>query len=59
MEYNGNMKMKKDRLFLITNDDGVHAKGLEALIEVVRPFGDVFVIAPDEGRSGMSHAITV
>jgi 5'-nucleotidase len=53
------MNLKKDRLFLVTNDDGVHASGLEALIEVVRPFGDVFVIAPDEGRSGMSHAITV
>ncbi len=51
--------MKKNRLFLVTNDDGIHARGLEALVEVVRPFGDVFVIAPEEGQSGMSHAITV
>ena len=43
----------------MTNDDGIHAGGLQALIQVVRPLGDVFVIAPDEGRSGMSHAITV
>jgi 5'-nucleotidase len=51
--------MKTDRLFLVTNDDGIRAKGLEALIEVVRPYGQVFVIAPEEGQSGMSHAITV
>ena len=51
--------MKEDRLFLVTNDDGIGARGLDALIEVVRPFGKVFVIAPEEGQSGMSHAITV
>ncbi|HEC42166.1 MAG TPA: 5'/3'-nucleotidase SurE [Bacteroides sp.] len=51
--------MKEDRLFLVTNDDGINARGLDALIEVVRPFGKVFVIAPEEGQSGMSHAITV
>jgi 5'-nucleotidase len=51
--------MKEDRLFLVTNDDGIRARGLDALIEVVRPYGKVFVIAPEEGQSGMSHAITV
>jgi 5'-nucleotidase len=51
--------MKEERLILVTNDDGIQARGLEALIEVVRPFGNVFVIAPEEGQSGMSHAITV
>lgn len=51
--------MKKERLFLLTNDDGIHARGLEALIEVVRPLGKVFVLAPEEGQSGMAHAITV
>jgi 5'-nucleotidase len=51
--------MKKDLLFLLTNDDGINAKGLKALIEVVRPYGQVFVIAPEEAQSGMSHAITV
>lgn len=51
--------MTEKRLFLITNDDGIHARGLDALIEVAKPLGEVFVIAPDEGQSGMSHAITV
>ena len=53
------MEEKQERLILVTNDDGVQAKGLKALIDVVKPFGKVMVIAPTEGRSGMSHAITV
>lgn len=47
------------KLILISNDDGIHAKGLEKLIEVVMPFGDVVVVAPGKGESGMSHAITM
>jgi 5'-nucleotidase len=50
---------KKEKLILITNDDGYQAKGLKVLIEVVKPLGEVVVIAPTESRSGMSHAITV
>ena len=46
-------------MFLVTNDDGVEAKGLKALIDVVRPLGKVLVVAPAEPQSGMSHAITV
>jgi 5'-nucleotidase len=44
---------------LISNDDGIHAKGLEALVAVAREFGDVLVVAPHTARSGMSSAITV
>lgn len=50
---------KEKPLFLITNDDGVDAKGLKSLIEVVRPMGRVLVVAPADPQSGMSHAITV
>jgi 5'-nucleotidase len=46
-------------LILITNDDGVEAKGLIALIETVRPLGKIVVVAPADAQSGMSHAITV
>jgi 5'-nucleotidase len=49
----------KDRLILVTNDDGIHAKGLKALAEVAMKFGNVIVVAPTEGQSGMAHAITV
>ena len=46
-------------LILVTNDDGVLAGGLKALIEVASEFGDVIVVAPDDSQSGMSHAITI
>jgi 5'-nucleotidase len=49
----------KRPLILVTNDDGVEAKGLKALVDIVRPIGDVVVVAPAEPQSGMSHAITV
>jgi 5'-nucleotidase len=49
----------KKPLFLVTNDDGVEAKGIKSLIEVVRPMGRVLVVAPADPHSGMSHAITV
>jgi len=55
-------KLKPDNnrpLILVTNDDGVNAPGLKTLIEMAVKIGDVIAIAPDEGRSGMSHAITI
>jgi 5'-nucleotidase len=53
------MTAEKNRLFLLTNDDGIEARGLKALIGLVRPYGKVMVVAPEEAQSGMSHAITV
>lgn len=50
--------MKKQRI-LITNDDGINSKGLRALINVASEFGDVTVVAPEQGMSGMSHSITM
>lgn len=49
--------MKKP-LILISNDDGVDAKGIRELINYLRPLGDLYVMAPDGARSGMSCAIT-
>lgn len=46
-------------LILVTNDDGITAKGIASLVEAVKPFGDLVVIAPDKPQSGMGHAITV
>lgn len=46
-------------LILITNDDGYRAGGIQALMEAARPYGDLLVVAPAGGRSGMSHALTV
>ncbi len=46
-------------LIFITNDDGVNARGLKAVIEVARRFGRIIVVAPEVTQSGMSHAITM
>ncbi len=48
-----------ERLILVTNDDGVNAKGLAAAIEVARGFGRIVVVAPESVQSGMSQAITM
>ncbi|MBP6365623.1 MAG: 5'/3'-nucleotidase SurE [Bacteroidales bacterium] len=44
---------------LITNDDGVKSKGISALIDMMRPYGDITVVAPFEAMSGMSAALTI
>ena len=46
-------------LILVTNDDGITAKGLLSLVEAVEEFGDLVIVAPDKPQSGMGHAITV
>lgn len=46
-------------LILITNDDGIVAPGIKALIEVASSFGEVVVVAPDSPQSGQGHAITL
>ena len=53
------MKNDKRPLILVTNDDGVSAPGIRALIEVAKKIGDVCVVAPDSPQSGMGHAITI
>ena len=51
------MKDKKP-LILISNDDGVLAKGLHELIKTLEGLGEIVVMAPDGPRSGASGAIT-
>ncbi len=50
---------QKKPLILVTNDDGITAPGIRALIGVMNEIGDVCVVAPDSPQSGMGHAITV
>lgn len=51
--------MKKKPLILVTNDDGIAAPGMRALISVMKELGEVVVVAPDSPQSGTGHAITV
>ncbi len=46
-------------LILVTNDDGITAPGVRALIAVMQEIGEVVVVAPDKPQSAMGHAITI
>lgn len=50
--------MSNRKLILVTNDDGYSSEGIAVLTQMVRPLGDVVVVAPETAQSGMSHAIT-
>lgn len=51
--------MNKSPLFLLCNDDGVHAPGIQVLASKLRTIGDVIVVAPHVEKSASSHAITI
>jgi 5'-nucleotidase len=49
-----------DNRVLIINDDGIDAPGLKLLEELARELtNDVWVVAPDEEKSGFSHSISM
>ena len=43
---------------LLTNDDGIEAAGLEALLSAARSLGDPVIVAPAAPQSGVSHRVT-
>lgn len=45
--------------FLLSNDDGINARGLQALAQRIRHLGRVTVVAPDQNRSGASNSLTL
>lgn len=46
-------------LFVVTNDDGIDAPGIRALVEAVKALqGNVVVVAPQAHLSGCSHQVT-
>jgi 5'-nucleotidase len=45
---------------LLTNDDGINARGLDLLETIARRFSDdVWVVAPTEEQSGAGHSLTL
>src|SRR5690349_23499420 len=44
--------------FLVTNDDGIDAPGLNALVTAAQEYGEPTVVAPAAPQSGVSHAVT-
>lgn len=45
--------------FLISNDDGYQATGIELLARAMSKVGEVTVVAPDRNRSGASNSLTL
>ena len=41
----------------MTNDDGIHAEGIQELEEALKEIGDVYVVAPASEMSGASHIL--
>ncbi len=50
---------KRPLKILISNDDGILARGLEILEQACRKVGDVTVVAPDREQSASSHSLTM
>ncbi|MGZ3591834.1 MAG: 5'/3'-nucleotidase SurE [Thermodesulfobacteriota bacterium] len=46
-------------MILVTNDDGIHSKGIITLVKALREIGDVFTVAPDVEQSAVAHSLTL
>lgn len=46
-------------LILVSNDDGIHAKGVHELVRSLNAIGDVVCVCPESPQSGMGMALTV
>ncbi len=46
-------------MILVTNDDGIHSKGIIALAKALQEIGNVFVVAPDREKSAIAHSLTL
>ena len=45
---------------LITNDDGIHAPGLEVCEKIARELSDeIWIVAPESDQSGVSHSLSL
>ncbi|MCK4911190.1 MAG: 5'/3'-nucleotidase SurE, partial [Thermodesulfovibrionales bacterium] len=49
-------------IILLTNDDGVHARGLNTLFKAITEtdgLGEAYIVAPDRERSASGRSITI
>ncbi|MFV0574533.1 MAG: 5'/3'-nucleotidase SurE [Vibrio sp.] len=44
---------------LLSNDDGVHAQGINTLAKVLSEIAEIIIVAPDRNRSGASNSLTL
>jgi len=46
-------------MILVTNDDGIHSKGIIVLAKALQEIGNIFVVAPDSEQSAVAHSLTL
>lgn len=46
-------------IILVSNDDGVRAAGIRALVAALESVGEVWVVAPDREQSAASHSLSL
>jgi 5'-nucleotidase len=46
-------------MILVTNDDGIHSKGIIVLAKALQEIGSIFVVAPDSEQSAVAHSLTL
>ena len=51
--------MDTDITILVTNDDGIHAEGLQVLSDALAAIGSVWIVAPLHERSAVGHSLTL
>jgi 5'-nucleotidase len=51
--------MTKRLKILVTNDDGIHSKGIIVLAKALQEIGEVWVVAPDREKSAIAHSLTL
>lgn len=45
---------------LLSNDDGIHAPGMQCLVRIARQLtDDIWIVAPETEQSGASHSLTL
>lgn len=44
--------------FLLVNDDGYNSTGINLLKEALKPYGNIYIIAPNVEKSGSSHSFS-
>jgi len=52
-------RMVERLIILVTNDDGIHSKGIAVLAKALQEVGEVFVVAPDREKSAVAHSLTL
>jgi 5'-nucleotidase len=46
-------------MILVTNDDGIHSKGIIILAKALQEIGNILVVAPDSEQSAVAHSLTL